>query len=195
MVRLSGWNGITANKKWGFWISWYGAKQRFLIWSNRTTGNTAGSNLLRAISNLLPEYSGAETTRKVQPSLAHPSSARIFQISADLNDTAVLERLVDAYFTCYNSSYPIIHEATFRKRCQSGQDIHARSNWQLIFYLVLAIGDWILDGESNAEQSRYYTAARSRMLMQMLESGNLLNVQAFLLMVSPVNNGSVSYSS
>ena len=36
---------------------------------------------------------------------------------------------------------------------------------------------------SEAESSGYYTAARSRMSMRMLESGTLLNVQAFLLMV------------
>jgi transcriptional regulatory protein GAL4 len=48
---------------------------------------------------------------------------------------------------------------------------------------VLAIGHWTLTEDSEAEQSRYYTAARSRMSMRMLESGNLLTVQAFLLMV------------
>ncbi|KAJ5747112.1 uncharacterized protein N7511_008808 [Penicillium nucicola] len=46
----------------------------------------------------------------------------------------------------------------------------------------MPIGHWTITEDSEAEQSRYYTAARSHMSMRMLESGNLLTVQAFLLM-------------
>lgn len=101
----------------------------------------------------------------------------------NFGNAATFDNLIDAYFTWYNPSYPILHEKTFREKYQSRHQIHARSSWHPIFFLVLAIGDWILAGSSEAEQSRYYTAARSRMSMRMLESGTMLNVQAFLLMV------------
>lgn len=101
----------------------------------------------------------------------------------NLADTTTMNGLIDAYFMWYNPSYPIIHEKTFREEYQNWHHIHPRSSWHSIFFLVLAIGHWTLAEDSEAEQSRYYTAARSRMSMRMLESGNLLTIQAFLLMV------------
>ena len=102
-------------------------------------------------------------------------------VPVSLADTATINSLIDAYFTWYNPAYPILHERTFRRECENRQQIHPRSTWHAIFFLVLAIGHWTVT--EDAEQSHYYTAARSRMSMRMLESGTLLAVQAFLLMV------------
>ncbi|KAI9930017.1 hypothetical protein MW887_011827 [Aspergillus wentii] len=143
-------------------------------------GNSSGSHLLRNISGLFPDNPDSVATEQTSP--VDASQIESPSWSAHLSNTAVLDRLVDAYFMCYNSSFPILHESTFRQKYRNRQQIHLRSSWHPIFYLVLAIGDWILAGGAEAEQSRYYTAARSRMSMRMLESGNLLTVQAFLLM-------------
>jgi transcriptional regulatory protein GAL4 len=47
--------------------------------------------------------------------------------------------------------------------------------------MVLAIGEWI-GGFSSDANSIYYEAARSRLRIDVLESGSVGNVQAFLLM-------------
>jgi hypothetical protein len=96
----------------------------------------------------------------------------------------VLDTLIDAYFQHYHPSYPILHESIFRQKYHSRREVRMQPSWHPIFYLVLAVGDWIVNGGSGAEQPGYYAAARSRMSMRMLESGNLLTVQAFLLLVS-----------
>jgi transcriptional regulatory protein GAL4 len=106
----------------------------------------------------------------------HPSDAE------HLLAASIVDRLIDAYFVFYNTSYPILHEHTFRERHKRGIQSNATSSYQLIFYMVLAIGHWVL-GEVNGD-SPYYAAARSRFSIQLLESGTLGGVQAFLLMVS-----------
>lgn len=142
-------------------------------------GNSSGTRLLQTISDLLPE---SNTLDQVE------SPARASQIGSPsllvhFANTAVVDHLVDAYFLSYNRSYPILHESTFREKYRNRQQIHSRSSWHLIFYLVLAIGHWISTGGTELSQCSYYMAARSRMSMRMLESGSLVAVQAFLMMV------------
>lgn len=48
--------------------------------------------------------------------------------------------------------------------------------------MVLAIGDWISASESSHAQSPYYSAARSCLTFQTLESGTTETIQAFLLL-------------
>ena len=140
---------------------------------------------MRTVSDLLPEHPSPHTARREQTSPTNTGQTESpMLLSEHLTNTFLLDSLVDTYFTRYNSSYPILHEHTFRQKYQSRRLIHAHSSWHLVFYLVLAVGDWILNGGSDTEQSRYYMAARSRMSMRLLESGTLLTVQAFLLMVS-----------
>lgn len=147
-------------------------------------GNSAGSSILRAVPGLVPERSGLETNLQTQMSPATPSQIPDPSFSAHLGTSAVLDGLINAYFTHYNTSYPILHEGTFRQRYHDRHQLQARSTWHPIFYIVLAIGNWILGGTSVSGQCQYYSAARSRMSMHLLESGTLLTVQAFLLIVS-----------
>lgn len=147
-------------------------------------GNSAGSTILRAVPYLVPERFGLETNRQTQDSPATSSQVPDPLFLAHLDSSAVLDRLINAYFTHYNTSYPVLHEGTFRKRYHDRQQLHPRSTWHLIFYIVLAIGNWILGGTSGSGQCQYYSTARSRMSMHLLESGTLLTVQAFLLIVS-----------
>ncbi|KAL3470011.1 fungal-specific transcription factor domain-containing protein [Aspergillus californicus] len=141
-------------------------------------GNSSGTSLLETISDLLPEDSSTHDHRHPERVSQTGSPSLLIHFA----NTAVLDNLVDAYFLWYNRSYPILHEETFREKYRNRHQIHARSNWHLIFHLVLAIGHWTTTGGSELDQCRYYMAARSHMSMRMLESGNLLAVQAFLLM-------------
>lgn len=147
------------------------------------TGNSSGTTLLQTISDLIPEISSSRTDQQEHsPANTNQTGASPSQ-SIHLVNSATLDRLIDAYFMWYNPSYPVLHEKTFREKYQNQRQSHSRSSYHPIFFLVAAIGHWILTEGSETEQSGYYTAARSRMSMRMLESGTLLNVQAFLLMV------------
>ena len=153
--------------------------------SNSTAGTSAGSTILRNVPGMHlqppePGISPSDQASSINASIAHGAV-----LSAHLFDSAIQNELIDAYFTCYNTSYPILHERTFRRKCQDRQQIEATSSWHAIFYAVLAIGSWIRGGAAGSEQCPYQSAARSRMSMQMLESGTLVTVQAFLLMVWP----------
>ncbi|UCK58085.1 hypothetical protein AFCA_000954 [Aspergillus flavus] len=144
-------------------------------------GSSAGSSILRTVPGLIPEHSGLETNRRTQVSRGDLNQSPDLLLSAHLGTSAVLDGLVNAYFTYYNTSYPILHESTFRQQYQNRHRLQDRSSWHPIFYTVLAIGNWILGGTSGSRECQYYSAARSRMSMHMLESGTLLTVQAFLL--------------
>ncbi|KAB8260192.1 fungal-specific transcription factor domain-containing protein [Aspergillus pseudonomiae] len=144
-------------------------------------GNSAGSSILRNVPGLIPESSDLETNQRTQVLPKDSNQGPDLLPSAHLGTSAILDGLVNAYFTYYNTSYPILHESTFRQQYQERHQLQDRSSWHSIFYIVLAIGNWILGGTSSSRECQYYSAARSRMSMHMLESGTLLTVQAFLL--------------
>lgn len=99
-----------------------------------------------------------------------------------LASSAITGHLIDAYFLFYNVSYPILHERTFREKVASRQQRRCKSSWNVIYFMVLAFGHWISTTDAHHEQSKYYSAARSYLSIQMLESGTVETVQAFLLM-------------
>jgi transcriptional regulatory protein GAL4 len=155
---------------------------------NNGLGTSSGSSLMEEISHLLPEQP-ALSTEEMRSTRPGPSRLRTsghsgsLIIDRNLADAHLIGRLVDAYFLCYNSSYPILHELTFRGKYEIRCQIHESSSWHTIFYAVLAIGSWILGVETEPKAYDFYAAARSHMSLRMLEVGNLLTVQAFLLMV------------
>ncbi|BCS04496.1 Zn(II)2Cys6 transcription factor [Aspergillus luchuensis] len=144
-------------------------------------GNSSGSCILETISDLLPKHPAPLVTRRGQ----HPANSTMLaspHILRELDNSILTDSLMDAYFGWYNKSFPILHEKTFREKYQNRHHTPPHSTWHLIFYVVLAIGDWVISGGSKVEESRFYMAARSRMSISLLESGALLTVQAFLLM-------------
>ncbi|KAE8356860.1 fungal-specific transcription factor domain-containing protein [Aspergillus coremiiformis] len=150
-------------------------------------GTGSGSSLMEAISHLLPEQptgttDGIRRTRLKCDELARKDQSNRLLLARTLSDTVIIGRLIDAYFGSYNSSYPILHEPTFREQYAKRNQIHQRSSWHPIFYLVLSIGSWILGTEAEPDAYDFYAAARSHMSLRMLEVGSLLTVQAFLLM-------------
>lgn len=101
----------------------------------------------------------------------------------DLPISYAVSHLIDAYFVLYNTSYPILHEKTFRdKVTRKQQQKITRSPWRITYYMVLAIGHWASSTESEHLQSKYYNAARASLSIHMLESGTVETVQMFLLM-------------
>lgn len=111
-----------------------------------------------------------------------PPAGENLSAEATLASDALNTRLIDAYIVFYNTSYPILHKRTFQASYDNRDTIPSKSSWHLILYVVLAIGHWILSNGDDSDRSPYYSAARSRLSMRMLESGTLGSVQAFLLM-------------
>ncbi|KAE8372500.1 fungal-specific transcription factor domain-containing protein [Aspergillus bertholletiae] len=150
-------------------------------------GTGSGSSLMESISHLLPEQptlamEGALSTNRRSVRVINNDQPNILILERRLSDTSMMKRLIDAYFVSYNRAYPILHEPTFRERYQSRHQIQASSSWNPIFYMVLAIGSWITGADTEPDAYDFYAAARSHMSLRMLEVGNILTVQAFLLM-------------
>ncbi|KAI1130730.1 fungal-specific transcription factor domain-containing protein [Nemania abortiva] len=144
-------------------------------------GGSSGSQLLEEIASAISSDGRAGLTSE---ELQHTRSSRITEsppdLPVELSDTE--SRLVDNYFLYYNTCYPILHEKSFRDRLANQRRRYSNSPWHIIFYMVLAIGDWISSPESSHARSSYYNAARSCLSFQTLESGTTETVQAFLLL-------------
>ncbi|KAB8259419.1 fungal-specific transcription factor domain-containing protein [Aspergillus pseudonomiae] len=150
-------------------------------------GTGSGSSLMETISHLLPAQptlatEGERSTYRKSVGPTNKGRPDSLALARSLSDTATTARLIDAYFLSYNRAYPILHEPTFRERYHHRHQIHEASSWHPIFYTVLAIGSWITGADMEPDAYDFYAAARSRMSLRMLEVGNILTVQAFLLM-------------
>ncbi|KAF3009378.1 hypothetical protein E8E14_008079 [Neopestalotiopsis sp. 37M] len=147
-------------------------------------GSSSGSSLLQEIAALLPTVLAGASTSLASPSQPSPSVNGEFD-RPNLASSAVANLFIDAYFLFYNTSYPIIHEKTFRRKAASDwRRTKRRSTWSIVYYMVLAIGHWVSATDHTTVQahSPFYSAARSRMSISMLESGTIETLQAFLLM-------------
>jgi transcriptional regulatory protein GAL4 len=125
----------------------------------------------------MPRRMSEELRRTRSSRFTEPSSSHLPpELSATEN------RLIDNYFLYYNTCYPILHEKSFRDRLANQRNRHADSPWYIVFFMVLAIGDWISSPEPSHAHSSYYNAARSCLSFNTLESGTIETVQAFLLL-------------
>ncbi|KAI0156569.1 fungal-specific transcription factor domain-containing protein [Xylariaceae sp. FL1272] len=144
-------------------------------------GGSAGSHLLEEIASAISIHGKQRRASEGQPRRPPKlTSEAPFDQFVELSTTA--RRLIDKYFLIYNSCYPILHEKTFRESIEDPRLRHSTAPWRVVFYMVLAIGEWVSAPESNSALSPYYHAARSCLSFQMLESGTTETVQAFLLM-------------
>ncbi|KAF4335485.1 C6 transcription factor [Fusarium beomiforme] len=146
-------------------------------------GSSSGANLLQEIASMLPELAASNSpanSHGKSPNRTHKSKAALDPPT--LYNESLTSYLIDAYFLFYNVSYPILHERTFRQKAASRGLRKGRSSWNIIYYLVLAIGHWISTSDKHHAGSRFYTAARNSLSIHMLESGSLETIQALLLM-------------
>ncbi|KAI0533983.1 fungal-specific transcription factor domain-containing protein [Xylaria digitata] len=128
-------------------------------------GGSAGSQLLEDIASAI---SGDIITRHASENLQRPRCSTLTvelfpDTSVELSVTA--NRLIDNYFLFYNTCYPILHEKTFREMIAGQRNRPFSPPLRVVFYM-----------------SPFYNAARSCLTFQMLESGTVETVQAFLLL-------------
>ncbi|KAJ5730369.1 uncharacterized protein N7483_004877 [Penicillium malachiteum] len=91
-----------------------------------------------------------------------------------------LEPFVEAYFSLYHRSYPIVHEATFRAQFMEVIPRPSGNVWYVLLFVLSAVGFTASTQPSDVDIG-LFEAAKARMSMDMLETGNLLLVQALVL--------------
>ncbi|RMJ18079.1 hypothetical protein CDV36_002240 [Fusarium kuroshium] len=145
-------------------------------------GRSSGSEILQEVTALLPPSTVLSPSDEPHPHPAQPTTRGAGLDSSQLASSVVINTLIDGYFRLYNTSYPILHEATFRNEVANQDRVCTHPTWRIIYYMVLAIGSWLLENNTTPEQCPFYSAARSRISMQVFEAGTTRTVQGLLLM-------------
>ncbi|KAL4929748.1 transcription factor domain-containing protein [Aspergillus undulatus] len=102
-----------------------------------------------------------------------------------LTSMSQLEPFIDAYFSLYHASYPIVHEATFRAQFMeiiprpSGSRIG--NAWQVLLFVIAALGVFTSSTQTTDIDLALFDAAKERLSIDVLETGNLVLVQALTL--------------
>ncbi|KAL1981234.1 hypothetical protein VTN96DRAFT_2947 [Rasamsonia emersonii] len=95
----------------------------------------------------------------------------------------VEQAFIDAYFLNYHSSYPFVHEATFRAQYHEQVPRPHGHAWQVLLNTILALGAWSIgDDTSDLDISFYQEARKCLQQASVFETGNLTLVQALLLL-------------
>jgi hypothetical protein len=93
-----------------------------------------------------------------------------------------LEPFVDAYFQTYHISYPIVHEATFRAQFMEVVPRPKLNAWSVLLHIIAALGSFCASEVAPEIDVALFEAAKARMSIDMLETGNIILVQALTLM-------------
>lgn len=110
-------------------------------------------------------------------------SMRSAEASASLAGGFLTSQLIDAYFVHYHTSYPFVHEPTFRAQLAEVIRRPDRRSWDLLFSTILAIGAWTLESDGTATDERL--SSRVAALLEdsgIFESANLTLIQALVLL-------------
>lgn len=137
-------------------------------------GVASGAALLRIL-----EPDAKHMTPRPDPQY-HSRRLPVLLVQPDIN-RHITDTMIDAYFTRYHLSYPILHEPTFR--AQYSEVIpqpHGRS-WHVLAYVVAAIGVYSSSTSVGDLDLRLFSHAKSMLSFDFLELGNLTLVQALTL--------------
>lgn len=89
-----------------------------------------------------------------------------------------LDGAIDAYFSLYHISYPIVHQPTFR--AQYMQVITRPGSWNALAYIIGALG--MFTTGSDDRDLDLFEAAKANISLETLETGNVTLVQTLTLM-------------
>ena len=103
-----------------------------------------------------------------------------------ITSLSFLEGFLDAYFMLFHRSYPIVHEATFRAQFMEMVPRPRGQAWHVLLYAMCAIGAWTSATQQSDVDFSLFEASKSRMSVDMLETGNLTLVQALTLIANYV---------
>ena len=92
-----------------------------------------------------------------------------------------LEPFVDAYFSLFHQSYPIVHEASFRAQFMEVIPRPHGNAWQVLLFVLAAVGAMMASTQSSDVDLALFEAAKVRLSIEMIETGNMSLVQALTL--------------
>ncbi|KAJ5220067.1 hypothetical protein N7468_009271 [Penicillium chermesinum] len=93
------------------------------------------------------------------------------------------QAFIDAYFLNYHTSYPFVHEPTFRAQFHEPSLRPHGTAWQILLNTILALGAWSIGDDSSDLDITFYQEARGCLQQALVfETGNLTLVQALLLL-------------
>ena len=93
------------------------------------------------------------------------------------------QAFIDAYFLNYHTSYPFVHEPTFRAQFNEPALRPHGTAWQILLNTILALGAWSIGDDSSDLDITFYQEARACLQQaSVFETGNLTLVQALLLL-------------
>ncbi|KAF4950446.1 hypothetical protein FSARC_13182 [Fusarium sarcochroum] len=98
--------------------------------------------------------------------------------------SADISRYIDDYFKIYHSSYPILHEGTFRARLSGALAKPRDGSWPMLHNIVIAIGAFVGATDASDSDVPFYKKARQSLTMDILEKGSLSYVQGLVLMAN-----------
>lgn len=94
----------------------------------------------------------------------------------------LINQMLDAYFTYYHTSYPFVHEATFRAQYAELIPKPRGQAWNMLYYTILALGAWNLGtGHAELEEFFYRKASSFWQDQSIFETASLSLVQALVL--------------
>lgn len=99
-----------------------------------------------------------------------------------LKSFSQLEPFIDAYFRLYHCSYPIVHEATFRAQFMEVIPRPSSNAWQVLLFAVATLGAFTAATQPTDVDIGLFEAAKARLSIDMLETGNMILVQALTLL-------------
>ena len=95
----------------------------------------------------------------------------------------VMSSAIDAYFANYHTSYPFLHEATFRAQYMELVPRPDDRTWNILLHTVLALGAWTVgEGDGHLDDIFYRKAISYWQDRPIFESANLTIVQALVLL-------------
>lgn len=97
-----------------------------------------------------------------------------------------LDQYLDDYFGLYHPSYPIIHEPTFRAEYMEVVPRPSDCLWHVLLYVVAALGACSSGNAPLGMHVSLFEIAKSKLTIDMLETGSMLLVQILALMANYV---------
>ncbi|OBT66781.1 hypothetical protein VE03_04002 [Pseudogymnoascus sp. 23342-1-I1] len=145
-------------------------------------GAVSGAALLRQILSARRDGEGAETgvpPEHFESLFQQQTDHTQWYRSQSILTRVVVGNLIDAFFTFYHPTFPIVHEPTFRAQYAGILPRPDKENWNTLANILAALGSFASSNCSDATDLPIFQAAQKSLFADNLEVGNLTLVQAF----------------
>ncbi|ORY08475.1 fungal-specific transcription factor domain-domain-containing protein [Clohesyomyces aquaticus] len=93
-----------------------------------------------------------------------------------------LDFAIDAYFCLFHQSYPMVHEPTFRAQYAQVIPRPSGRSWHALAFMIAAMGIFTVGTGPTGTDRHLFTAAKSNISIESLETGNITLVLTLTLM-------------